>query len=73
MELDKVTLAVVLRNLHEYDNQLSDTCTGFDHRFPRIALRGGGDSIRPSAGQPFNRDVSRIDSGRFPIFEASYS
>ena len=41
MELDKVTLPVVLRNLHEYDNQLSDTCTGFDHRFPRIALRGG--------------------------------
>ena len=52
MELDKVTLPVVLRNLQEYDNQLSDTCTGFDHRFPRIALRGG-DSIRPSAGQPF--------------------
>src|SRR5438309_3035777 len=25
MELDKVTLPVVLRNLQEYDNQLSDT------------------------------------------------
>ena len=72
MELDKVTLPVVLRNLHEYDNQLSDACTGFDHRFLRVALRGG-DSIRPSAGQPFDRAVSRIDSGRFPIFEASYS
>ena len=37
MELDKVTLPVVLRNLHEYDNQLSDTCPGFDHRSRRIA------------------------------------
>ena len=31
------------------------------------------DSIRQSAGPPFDRDVSRVDSGRFPIFEASYS
>jgi hypothetical protein len=31
IELDEVTLPVVLRNLHEYDNQPSDTCTGFDH------------------------------------------
>ena len=32
MELDQVTLTVVLRNLHKDDNQLSDTCTGFAHR-----------------------------------------
>jgi hypothetical protein len=31
------------------------------------------DSIRQSAGPPFDRDMSRVDSGRFPIFEASYS
>jgi hypothetical protein len=41
MELDKVTFPVVLRNLHEYDNQLSDTFASFDHWFPRIALLGG--------------------------------
>jgi hypothetical protein len=31
------------------------------------------DSIRQSAGQPIDRDVSRVDSGRFPIFDASYA
>src|SRR5579862_8852490 len=41
MKLDKVTLRVVLRNLHEYDNQLPDTSICFDHQFPRIALLDG--------------------------------
>ena len=31
MELDKVAVPVVLRNLHEYDYQLSDAYTGLDH------------------------------------------
>src|SRR5439155_20069025 len=48
IELDKVTLPVVLRHLHEYDNQLSDTSTGFGHLlFLRIALMGGDTKKSP--------------------------
>ena len=38
MELDKVAVFVVLRNLHEYDDQLSDTYAGLDHGFARVAF-----------------------------------
>ena len=40
MELDKVAVLVVLRNLHEYDDQLSDTYAGLDHGFARVAFSG---------------------------------
>jgi hypothetical protein len=53
MELDKVTLTVVLRNLHEYDNQLSDMRTGLDHRFLRIARLGSEAIKNPSKACSF--------------------
>ena len=47
MELDKVTVAVVFRNLHEYDNQPPGACSGFDHRLLRIAVRDSNATKNP--------------------------
>ena len=54
--MDKVTIPVVLRNLHEYDNQLSDTRTGFDHWVASIALPGGGAEGNSVADSPPGMD-----------------